>query len=221
MKGEDSGDRSAEIDEQLLVDLDEDDEEFLAALDEADRHAVGVLRQALSEARGAPAPEAELALTAKRLREGLASGHHPYDWLRAGAGFGAELPVEDSELLLAAVAGTISPREETGLEIEEESAIIAMENADWLGAVIELCRAGAGARAEPEDLVEAIDDCPEVEGTIDLDDATSVELAFEVVLYPWELCGVIDERRRLTPLGGWVLPRALARALGGDFDAEE
>jgi len=208
------------LDDDPFAYFDEDDEEFLAALDDADRHAVGVLRDALSELRGAPAPEAELSSAASGVRDGFAGGHHPYGWLRAGAGFGDNVPAEDSDLLLSVVAGTISPREETGLDTEEESTLLVMEHADWGGAVIEMCRAGAGVRAEPEDLVKAIDECPEIDGTTDPDDVTLTETAFELVLFPWGLCGVVDEDRRLTPLGLWILPRALAQAWGGDFDAE-
>jgi hypothetical protein len=43
-------------------------------------------------------------------------------------------------------------------------------------------RGGAGANAEPAALVAAINDCPEVDGTVDPDDADLVELAFEAVL---------------------------------------
>ena len=44
--------------------------------------------------------------------------------------------------------------------------------------------------------------------------------AFWIVALPWQLLGLIDRDQRLTALGEWVLPRALARARGGDFDRE-
>ena len=59
----------------------------------------------------------------------------------------------------------------------------------------------------------------EVDGTVDPDDADLVELAFEVVVPTWEAVGAVDADRRLTALGAWGLPRALARAWGGDLNA--
>ena len=68
-------------------------------------------------------------------------------------------------------------------------------------------------------LVAAINDCPEVDGTVDPDDADLVELAFEVVVPTWEAVGAVDADRQLTELGAWGLPRALARAWGSDLHA--
>lgn len=85
--------------------------------------------------------------------------------------------------------------------------------------MIGLVRAGVGTSAEPEDLVRYIDDCPEIDGEIDPDDESLVAFAFEVVLPAWEAAGAIDEERRLTSLGRWGLPHALAWAWGGNVDA--
>jgi hypothetical protein len=52
---------------------------------------------------------------------------------------------------------------------------------------------------------------------VDPDDADLVELAFEVVLPTWAAVGAVDADRRLTELGAWGLPRALARAWGSDL----
>jgi hypothetical protein len=51
------------------------------------------------------------------------------------------------------------------------------------------------------------------------DDAGYLETAFGIVALPWRALGLTDPDDRLTPLGVWVLPRALARAWHGDFDA--
>jgi hypothetical protein len=72
--------------------------------------------------------------------------------------------------------------------------------------VVGLVRGGAGANAEPAALVAAINDCPEVDGTVDPSDADLVELAFEAVLPTWEAVGAVDGDRRLTALGAWGLP---------------
>jgi hypothetical protein len=57
-----------------------------------------------------------------------------------------------------------------------------------------------------------------VEGTLDPDDANLVELAFEVIVPTWQATGALDTDRRLTALGAWGLPHALARAWGGALD---
>jgi hypothetical protein len=45
-----------------------------------------------------------------------------------------------------------------------------------------------------------------------------LEAAFWIVSLPWHVLGLTDPDQRLTPLGAWLLPRALARAWGADFD---
>lgn len=107
------------------------------------------------------------------------------------------------------------------MDPEEEAAVMALELADWLGAVVGLVRAGVGASASPEALVGYINECPEVDGTVEDEDAGVVKIAFEMVLPTWEAAGAIDPHRRLTALGEWGLPRALVQAWGGSFEDEE
>jgi hypothetical protein len=138
------------------------------------------------------------------------------------AGLEAEPPSDDAELLLRVLAATISPEEETGLEPEDEASIVALEHGDWAGAVIELCRRGPGASADPSALVEAIEECPEIEGpSSDPGEAVVAETAFELVGFAWHAAGVLDDARALTPAGAWLLPRALTRAWGVDFDSSQ
>ena len=135
------------------------------------------------------------------------------------AGWSSErLPQDDIELWLGGAGSLISPREDPGLDAEEEAAIVALEPADWVGAIIGVVREGVGSDASPEALVGYIDDCPEVEGVVDPDEAALVETAFELILPAWEAAGAVDQNRRLTPLGRWGLPRALAWAFDHDFD---
>ncbi len=204
-------------DDDVLDDAELD--AWIAEEHEADGAAAQLLRDALPDARGAPAP-AELAATAERVRGGLSSGRYPFGWVRAGAGFGDPLPSEHAELMVAAAAATISPREETGLDAEEESLLLTLERADWLGAIVELVRAGSGATARPADLVAAIHRCPEVEISpdVDPDDDDLTDAAFELVTTAWLALGLVDDHDRLTAVGSWVLPRALASAWGSDFD---
>ncbi|MGH3086500.1 MAG: hypothetical protein ACRDSJ_04185 [Rubrobacteraceae bacterium] len=193
------------------------DEEFLAAMEAEEEAAVEILRGALPELHGVEPPSAELAAAASNIRAGLDGDEWPYGYMMGAAGWD-EPPADDVELWLGAVGGFVSIRADTGMEIEEEAAIMALELADWLVAVIGLARAGVGASASPEALVSYINACPEVEGEIDFEDAVVVETAFELALPAWEAAGALDDRRRLTALGKWGLPRALAWAWNHDFD---
>src|SRR5438034_3022147 len=139
------------------VDLDDDIEELLEAWDEADREAVAVLCGALDHLRGQLAPGEALAAAAARLRDGLREGDHPFGWIRKAAGLEQEpLPDSDVELLLRCLAAIISPREETGLDPEEEAILLSLEHADWLGAIVSVVREGPGADASPDALVDGI-----------------------------------------------------------------
>jgi hypothetical protein len=197
----------------------EDDEEFLAQWEKAEAEAVEVLRQALPAPTLAQVPAGELTAACQRLRTGLHRHDPAIDTTRRAAGLDPPLPADDAELWLAAAGALIAMRESSGLDPELEASVMALELADWLGAVIGLVRGGVGTSAEPAALVAAINDCPEVDGTVDPDDADLVELAFEVVVPTWEAVGAVDADRRLTALGAWGLPRALARAWGSDLHA--
>jgi hypothetical protein len=197
----------------------EDDEEFLAQWEQAEADAVDVLRQALPAQARTPLPARELAAACQRLRAGLGRHDPAFETIRRAAGLDPPLPADDAEVWLTAAGALIAMREPSGLDPELEAAVMALELADWIGAVVGLVRGGVGASADPAALVAAIDACPEVDGTVDPDDADLVELAFEVVLPTWEAVGAVDADRRLTALGVWGLPRALTRAWDGDLDA--
>ncbi|MBO0687304.1 MAG: hypothetical protein J2P45_29495, partial [Candidatus Dormibacteraeota bacterium] len=137
--------------------------------------------------------------------------------VRRAAGW-RKLPADDRELWLGTVGGLVAMREESGLEAEDESAIMALDTADWVGAVVGLVRAGRGADARPPALVAYVDSCPEIESSVDRDEAELMEYGFELVLPAWEAAGVVTQDRRLTELGRWGLPRALAWAWGRAFD---
>ena len=197
----------------------EDDEEFLAQWEQAETEAVEVLRQALPAPTLAQLPTEDLATACRRLRAGLGRHDPAAETIRRAAALDPPLPANDAELWLAAAGALIAMRESSGLDPELEAAVMGLELADWVGAMTGLVRGGVGASAEPAALVAAINDCPEVDGTVDPDEADLVELAFEAVLPAWEAVGAVDADRRLTALGAWGLPRALARAWGSDLDA--
>ncbi len=209
-------------------DQDEDEyagDEEKAWLEEwqaADRHAADVVVAALSQERGAEMPVGAVAAAAGQLRAGLRAHAYPFFWMGKAAGLDAEPPSDDVELLLRALAATISPQEETGLAPEDEASILALEHGDWAGAVIELSRGGPGTSGDPSALVEAVAQCPEIQSPAsDADDDMVAESAFEHVGFAWEAAGALDDRRRLTHAGAWLLPRALTRAWRVDFDSGE
>lgn len=209
--------------DELNDDLDEDTEALLAAWDEADREAAAILSSALDHLRGQPTPGETLTAVAACLRDRLREREHPFAWIRCAAGLEAEpFPDSDVELVLRCTAATISPREETGLDPEEEATLLTLEHADWLGAIVSVVRVGAGADASPEALATGVASCPEVEleAGLDPDDEAYLETAFWTLALPWHVLGLTDRDQRLTALGAWILPRALARAWGSDFDAD-
>jgi len=200
-------------------------DQFIADWEAVDRQAARVLREALGEHRGARVPGGDPDAISSRIREGLAAGVYPFDWIGRAAGLDREPPPDDgTELLIRCVAATISPREETGLDPEEEAMLSSIEHADWIGAIVSAVRAGPGADASTRSLVAGIAACPEVElgpGGDSDDEVAFLEAAFSVLAAPWRVLGMIDGEERLTDLGAWTLPRSLARAWGSDFDAAD
>ncbi|MDB5065582.1 MAG: hypothetical protein JWM18_2016 [Chloroflexi bacterium] len=207
----------AEEDEEM------DDEALIHAWEEMDREAVSVLQHALPASLLASAPAAELASAGARLRAGLRSRQWPFMIIGQANGWRRrqDIPSADEELWLQAAGALVSMREESGLPVEEEASVIALQHADWLGAVLGLVRGGVGTSAEPDDLARAIAACEEIESDVadEEEEAVAVAAAFEVVLPVWEAVGAVDADRRLTALGLWGLPRALAQAWGGSIDA--
>lgn len=211
-----------EPDEHGLGFDEELEEQWLAEWDEAERDAVEVLCNALPTYRGQP-PPSQLSDVASAVRSRLREDGHPLEWVRRAAGPADDPACEDdAELLIRLAAATISPREETGLDVEEESLLLSLEHAAWLGAIISVVRDGPGTNASPDALVDGIRNTPELvhESDLDLDEESHLEAAFWIVALPWQVLGLIDPDQRLTEIGAWILPRALARAWGGDFDRE-
>ncbi len=195
-----------------LFSFDEDEEAFLAAWDAADRQAAEVLREALPHALETPAPEPALTAAVARLRQGMAAGRWPFDYFDPACEWQGHPPLDDAQLYLEAVSATISPRGDPGWPADQQAAVMCLEHGDSAGVVIGLVRADAGAAADPESLVEYIEQCPEVEGVLDPDDEPLVTHGFEVLMPLWEALDVVDDHERVTALGVWALPRALLMA---------
>jgi hypothetical protein len=199
-----------------LRDFDADD--FLQEWQEADRAAVELIREALPDVVAASVPAEPLREAAGQIRGRLAD--RPYRHLAAAAGWGKEPPADDQELWIQAAGGLVSMNGESGLGSHEESSLMSLQHADWAGAVIGLARAGVGTRAWAEDLFDLADKCPEIDGSYDTDDREPIVFAFRLMVPVWEAVGALDEHLRLTPLGHWGLPRALAWAWDGSLDED-
>jgi hypothetical protein len=134
---------------------------------------------------------------------------------------GDQLPDDDAELLLSCLQAVVAAPADRGLDIEEETMLDTLEHADWLGGG-GLARAGRCRRTGRSRRDRARDEsCPEVNipAGIDLDERSGLEAAFSIVGLAWIVAGCVDRDDRLTAVGEWMQPRALARAWATDFDA--
>ena len=181
---------------------------------EADEWAVQVLDRALGET-DAPMPEA-IAQAAAVLRAAAASDDRLAQWLAASDG-PVDLDEPDLSVVLAALAAAVSPAALAPLAADARRAVLELEWADWLGAVIGVVRAGPGTSVDPDDLVDQINRCQEVTSTIPKADRARVAWAFGVVTELWEPLGIALDGA-LTEFGAQVLSPALRTAWGDKLD---
>jgi hypothetical protein len=177
--------------------LDPDDARF--ALDLLDRALSGVTVH-LGDV------EPSLAVAAETLRAGAEADEPVAVWLAAADPF--ELDGPDEDLVVAALAATISPRRLDPLDADQREAASMLEWADWLGAVIELCRDGVGSRVDAPSLVDRVNRCPEVTTAIPARDRPRIEWAFAVMIDAWMALGAVDSDG-LTELGLALMPLAV------------
>lgn len=183
---------------------------------DADAAACATLRSALAREMARPAPEAAIAEAATRVRKALEAATEPdLVALADDIALGDPSRVDDHDLLAGLAGAFVVPGALVAFAPVERDALRGLEWADWLGAVIPLVRAGAGADAGPLQLVQNINRCPEVTTTVPKRDAPVVADVFSRMLHAWELTGAIDDDGRLTLLGAWLVPRSLLRAWGG------
>lgn len=217
--GAESDDDVSELDDDDFDWSDEDDEEFIAAWEEAEGDAVELLRETLSDQIGREPPREALGAAVDRLRTAIRLGDWPVRHAAKAAGFEEDgVPDDDVELWLGVAGGLVCLNAESGLGPSEDALLAALQFADWAGAVIGAVRAGPGAPVEPANLADYAEECPEIEGELDEDDRDFIEGAFHLIQPVWVAAGAVDGEDRLTPLGAWGLPRALAWAWNGDFD---
>ena len=201
------------------------------AWDAAEKYAVALLRQALPQARAVSAPAEELAIAAAGLRSTARKWpHKPL----TRAPWRKQLPVDDTELWLAAAGAVATMRLHLSIGSPLLEPVTLLRPADWAGAVIGLVRSGVNTIATAGDLVRYARQCPETAGSAEpsgetvaydpfaggLADDAALSRGFEVALLRWEAIGAVNEQRWLTRLGWWGLPRAFARAWNGDFDRD-
>jgi hypothetical protein len=190
--------------------------DMLESTDEDDR-ALELLRAALPELSGQSEPAA-LPQTAGDLRRRLLSNDPVLAPVARANGWSRRLPPDDCQLWIEAAGALIALENDAGLPAREESLLMTLDHADLLGAVLGAVRAGVGSPAGPRHLTTHIDACPEVEGDVDEVGRRVIEAAFTVLVPVWQAVGALDAERRLTALGAWGLPRALAWAWGGVFE---
>ncbi|MGH3096817.1 MAG: hypothetical protein ACRDMV_12555 [Streptosporangiales bacterium] len=198
--------------------LNAEDEATIRELDAEDRNAAAILRVALSEFVGAKPPEQALREAAGAIRAGLKARHRLHRNMAAAAGWRRKAPKDDARCCVEATGSFIAFKRQGDFPNDEDAMLMAIEH-DWLGAVIGLVRTGPGAPAEGVRLVEHIDACPEVEGEIDPSDTALMASTLDLIMGAWEAAGAIDPQHRVTDLGTWTLPRALAWAWNTDFDS--
>jgi hypothetical protein len=211
--------------------LADDEADLSLAWDAAERYGVRLLRQALPEARWAPAPVADLSDAAARIRSAVRK--RPFKQLARAAWGRTRLPADDTQLWLE-VAGTMAAmRHHLDIDSPSLAPVSVLRPADWAGAVIGMVRSGVSSAVTAEDLVRYARKSPNATDTHEADEAgpaydpfasvaeddESLLRAFRAALPLWAAVGAISDAWWLTGLGWWGLPRALARAWNGDFDS--
>jgi hypothetical protein len=194
-----------------------DEDALLEAWGRLDASAVDVLRETLAQHRHQPPPAALLA-TADQVRAGFREQAWPFDYLGALVDISPDelARISDVDLLLAATAALVEPDgiADTEYRIDPEELALAnsLDHADWARIVTLAVRSGPGTDLSPQSVAGWM--------TEDADDADIelIEGALELNAPLWRAIGVIDPADRLTKLGAWLLPRALTREWGGDFD---
>jgi hypothetical protein len=203
------------IDRPEIVTGDAEDVDTGSDDPEGDATARTTLTSALGSRRDEPVPHASIAAAAAAWRAAIARGDADAAAVAVDARVDPEADDLDDVRVLVRLAGAYVRRgPRTAMSPSAARAVDALEWADWLGAVLQLVRQGVGADASGEQLVRNVNRCPEVTTSIPKRDAPAVASAFDRALVAWRVSGAVDEDARLTELGAWLLPRALAAAWG-------
>lgn len=179
-----------------------------------DAWAAAVVRRVFDPDARLAGHEAEIGLAAETLRSAAADDEPPAEWLAASAG-PVDLDDTDRAVVLSALAAAVAPATLVPLAPGARRAVLELEFADWLGVVLGLARAGAGASVDPSALVDHINRCPEVTTDIPKADRARVAWALGVVTEPWETLGLTADGE-LSAFGAAVLPAVLTQAWASD-----
>jgi hypothetical protein len=190
---------------------DEEIDELLDAWDQLDREAAAYLDDHLP-ATG-EIPDLELARATRGLRDGVARGVWPFGYFVHALDWTTGVPGRARTAWLEAAAATISPPNDPLIDVEKQSAVMALDHTDWLGMVIGLVQRGVGAEFSAGLVQEDVDALENIEGEVeDREGQLSVLETAVATLSPlWQALSVLDESDRLTALGRWGLPRGLRR----------
>ena len=175
-----------------------------------DAWAQAVVRRAFDPDARLADHEADLTAAADALRRAAAAEEPLAQWLAASSG-PVDLDDDDRVVVLAALAAEVAPATLAPLAADARRAVVELEFADWLGAVLGLVRAGAGTSVDPGVMVDHVNRCPEVTTDIPKADRARVAWAFAVVTEPWHALGLVADGV-LTPFGAAVLPAVLTTA---------
>ncbi len=169
-------------------------------------------RDILDRALGPPATVENdaVARAAAVLRDAAASDAPMARWLAASVG-PVDLDDPDLEVVIAALAATASPVTLEPLDADTRVAVVDLEWADWLGAVVGAVRGGPGTPVDGEALVDLVNRCPEVTSSIPKNDRARVAWAFSVCTEIHTEIGLIADGR-ITELGIALWPVALRAA---------
>jgi hypothetical protein len=122
-------------------------------------------------------------------------------------------PGDDAGDAVDRIAGVVAPDSLQLLPPADRDAVLLLEWADWLGAVIGLVRAGEGSAVDGAALVDHVNRCPEVTSTIPKADRERIAWAFDQLTSDWDELGLTFDGA-LTPEGVAILPAALRKAWG-------
>jgi hypothetical protein len=182
--------------------------EIVPALPARDRADDAFAIEILDRALGRPDTTVGWKELAATVRARCADHDELAAWFAAAGG---ATDGSDEAVALAPIVAAVAPVDFGPLDPSRRDAIMALEWADWLGAVIGLVRTGAGAPVDGETLVDHVNRCPEVTSTIPKQDRARFVWAFDVVGESWAVLGLTDDGA-LTDRGVTALPAALRRA---------
>src|SRR5581483_570767 len=190
-----------------MEDWDPTEPDLSLAWDAAEQHGVRLLRAALPDSRGWPAPVAELSDAAARIRS--ACRRRPYKQLARAAWGGARPPADDARLWLEAAGATATMPHHLAVELPWLAPVSVLRPADWAGAVIGVVRSGVNSAVTPGDLVsharQYLDDAdkrgadeaesPAYDPFASVaEDSESLLRGFEAALRLWEAVGAVSEQ---------------------------